>query len=282
MTSSLDLAYNTDLEKLTIPEYGRNIQKMIEHAKKIEDKEERNKSAKVIIKVMDLINPGNKSNGTTEEHQQKLWAHLHIISNFNLDIDSPYELPSKEDYQSRPEKVPYPSNAIKYGHYGKIMEDMVKAATNFKEGEEKQSIREKREETISKDSSASSSSTIGDEYEKMMGGEDEGTQEVDLPPDSSTSSLKDENEGQTLTDKINQPIFPSFIQVVDDPTLQQFQNIDLNGYYHIDDDGVISKPVNVVENGVLKNFLIFLYLSILFSIKLSSLSAWSDNLTPSS
>ena len=140
MTSSLDLAYNTDLEKLTIPEYGRNIQKMIEYAKKIEDKEERNKSAKVIIKVMDLINPGNKSNGSTEEHQQKLWAHLHIISNFDLDVDSPFEVPSKEVYQSRPEKVPYPSNAIKYGHYGKIMEDMVKAATEFKEGEEKQKL----------------------------------------------------------------------------------------------------------------------------------------------
>lgn len=140
MTSSLDLAYNTDMEKLAIPEYGRNILKMIEHAKKIESREERNKSAKVIIKVMDLINPSPKTHSNAEEHLQKLWAHLHIISNFELDIESPYELPTKENYQSRPEKVPYPSNAIKYGHYGKIMEDMVKAATDFKEGEEKQKL----------------------------------------------------------------------------------------------------------------------------------------------
>ncbi len=140
MTSSLDLAYNTNMDKLIIPEYGRNIQKMIEHAKKIETKEERNKSARVIIKVMDLINPGTKSNNSSEEHKQKLWAHLHIISNFELDVDSPYELPTKEVYESRPDKVPYPSNDIKYGHYGKIMEDMVKAATDFKEGEEKQKL----------------------------------------------------------------------------------------------------------------------------------------------
>jgi hypothetical protein len=140
MTSSIDLAYNTNMDKLIIPEYGRNIQKMIEHAKKIEDKEERNKSVKVIIKVMDLINPSPKSNTSSEEHNQKLWAHLQIISNFELEIDSPYELPSKENYQSRPEKVPYPSNAIKYGHYGKIMEDMVKEATNFKEGEDKKNL----------------------------------------------------------------------------------------------------------------------------------------------
>ena len=140
MTNSITLAYNTDLDKLVIPEYGRNVQKMIEHAKSIQDRDIRNKSARVIIKVMNLISPSPKSSSNSEEHLQKLWSHLHIISNFELDVDSPYDLPSKENYQSRPEKVPYPSNAIKYGHYGKIMEDMVKAATEFKEGDEKQKL----------------------------------------------------------------------------------------------------------------------------------------------
>jgi len=140
MTSSLDLAYNTDLENLMIPEYGRNIHKMVEHAKKIEDREERNKCVKAIVKVMDLINPNTRNNNNSEEHQQKLWSHLFIISNFDLDVDTPYEKTSKDSYQTRPEKVPYPSNDIKYGHYGKIMEDMVKAATEFKEGEEKQKL----------------------------------------------------------------------------------------------------------------------------------------------
>ena len=88
MTSSLDLAYNTDLESLIIPEYGRNIHKMVEHAKKVQTKEERNKCAKAIVKVMDLINPNTRNNNNSEEHQQKLWSHLFIISNFELDVDS--------------------------------------------------------------------------------------------------------------------------------------------------------------------------------------------------
>jgi hypothetical protein len=89
---------------------------------------------------MDLINPKTKNNNNSEEHAQKLWSHLHIMSNFELDVESPYKKPEKELYQSKPEEVPYPSNAIKFKHYGKIMEDMVKAATELKEGEDKEKL----------------------------------------------------------------------------------------------------------------------------------------------
>jgi hypothetical protein len=95
MTTTLDLGYNTDMEKLAIPEYGRNIHKMVQHAIKLQDKQERNKCVNVIIKVMDLINPSNKSIGNSEEQAQKLWAHLHIISNFELDVESPYKKTQK-------------------------------------------------------------------------------------------------------------------------------------------------------------------------------------------
>jgi len=139
MRSSLELAYNTDTKKLVIPEYGRNIQKMVQHAIKIEDTEQRNKSANVIIKVMDLINP-NTNNSNSEEHAQKLWAHLHIISNFELEVDSPYKKPEKELYQSKPDEVPYPKNDIRFKHYGKIMEDMVKSASELSEGEDKEKL----------------------------------------------------------------------------------------------------------------------------------------------
>ena len=139
MKTSLELAYNTDTIKLVIPEYGRNIQKMVQHAIKIDNNEERNKAAKVIIKVMDLINPNNR-NSNSEEHSQKLWAHLHIISNFELNIDSPYKKPEKELYHSKPDEVPYPKNDIKFKHYGKIMEDMVKAASELKEGDDKEKL----------------------------------------------------------------------------------------------------------------------------------------------
>ena len=139
MSSTLDLSYNTDTNKLLIPEYGRNVQKMVQHAVKIQDRDQRNKSAKVIIKVMDLINPNTKNNNS-EEHEQKLWAHLHIISNFELDVESPYKKPNKELYQSKPEEVPYPKNDIRFKHYGKIMEDMVKAASELKEGDDKEKL----------------------------------------------------------------------------------------------------------------------------------------------
>ena len=139
MRSSLELAYNTDTTKLVIPEYGRNIQKMVQHAIKIEDAEQRNKSANVIIKVMDLINP-NTNHSNSEEHAQKLWAHLHIISNFELEVESPYKKPEKESYQSKPDEVPYPKNDIRFKHYGKIMEDMVKSASELSEGEDKEKL----------------------------------------------------------------------------------------------------------------------------------------------
>ena len=139
MKSSLELAYNTDTTKLVIPEYGRNIQKMVHHAIKIENNEERNKAAKVIIKVMDLINP-NTRNSNSEEHAQKLWAHLHIISDFELNVDSPYKKPKKELYHSKPDEVPYPKNDIRFKHYGKIMEDMVKAASELNEGDDKDKL----------------------------------------------------------------------------------------------------------------------------------------------
>ena len=133
MRSTLELGYNTDMEKIAIPEYGRNIHKMVQHAIKLQDKQERNKCVNVIIKVMDLINPSFKD----QQPDRFFTAHLHIISNFELDVESPYKKPEKELYQSRPDEVPYPSNAIKFKHYGKIMEDMVKAATELKEGDDK-------------------------------------------------------------------------------------------------------------------------------------------------
>ena len=128
MQESLELAYNTDNNNLIIPEYGRNVHRMVQHAMTISDKNERNKCAETIVKIMDLINPNSKKNSNAEEYQQKLWSQLFIISNFQLDVDSPYGAPKIDQYKSRPESVPYPSHDIKYGHYGKIMEDMIKAA----------------------------------------------------------------------------------------------------------------------------------------------------------
>ena len=134
MLETLELDYNTSREKMIIPEYGRNVQNMIHHCVSIVDKEERNKCAQAIIKVMGQLKPQLRD---VEDFTHKLWAHLFIMADFKLDVDSPYPIPSKESFNSKPEKVDYPHKKIKYGHYGKVLEEMISAAVKYPEGEEK-------------------------------------------------------------------------------------------------------------------------------------------------
>ena len=137
MSNKLDLSYNTEDEKVLIPEYGRNIQKMIEHAQKIEDKLTRQKCAEAIVKIMKQISVQLKND---EDFDERLWSHLFIMADFNIDIESPYKKPVLENLISKPDEVPYPSNRIKYGHYGKIIEDLIKEASNYPEGKDKEEI----------------------------------------------------------------------------------------------------------------------------------------------
>jgi hypothetical protein len=137
MSNKLDLSYNTEDEKVLIPEYGRNIQKMIEHAQKIEDKPTRQKCAEAIVKIMKQISVQLKND---EDFDERLWSHLFIMADFNIDIESPYKKPVLENLISKPDEVPYPSNIIKYGHYGKIIGDLIKEAANYPEGEDKEEI----------------------------------------------------------------------------------------------------------------------------------------------
>lgn len=126
--------YNTSLDKIMIKEYGRNIQKMIEHTITIEDKEKRTRLAKAIIKVMSQLNPNGKD---SSDYWHKLWDHLFFMSNFKLDIDSPYEKPDELAIQKRPDPLPYPKNKIKFPPYGKNIEIMIAKAIGFEEGAEK-------------------------------------------------------------------------------------------------------------------------------------------------
>lgn len=131
---SHDMEYNTQLPHLMIPEYGRNIQKLIEYACTIKNKEERNKIANGIIGGMGRLNPHLRD---ITDFRHKLWDHLFIISNFKLDVDSPYPKPSKEILTTKPEKVKYPASDIKIKHYGKAVERLIAKASAMKEGEEK-------------------------------------------------------------------------------------------------------------------------------------------------
>ena len=129
------MEYNSTRPKMVIPEYGRNIQKMVEFATTVEDKEERNKVANAIISVMGQLNPHLRD---IADFKHKLWDHLFIISNFKLDVESPYPKPEPSILTEKPERVPYPQKKIKYKHYGKIIDSTIQKAIEYKEGEEKE------------------------------------------------------------------------------------------------------------------------------------------------
>ena len=131
--------YNTRRPQMIIPAYGRNIQKMVAHAKTLKDKEERNKIANAIISVMGQLNPHLRD---IADFKHKLWDHLFIISNFELDVDSPYPIPDKETIFEKPEKMDYPTKKIKFKHYGKSVEDLINVAITFEEGDEKKALIE--------------------------------------------------------------------------------------------------------------------------------------------
>ncbi len=131
------MEYNTQLPKLEIPEYGRNIQVMVEHAVTIEDREERNKCAKAIIQIMGQLNPHLRD---ISDFTHKLWDHLFLISKFRLDVDSPYPKPTPETFATKPKTVPYPATKMKYKHYGKTIERIIDVAKTYEEGPEKKEL----------------------------------------------------------------------------------------------------------------------------------------------
>ncbi|GAA0748704.1 MULTISPECIES: DUF4290 domain-containing protein [Flavobacteriaceae] len=132
-----DLEYNTEREHLIIPEYGRHLQKMINYAKELPTKEERNKVSKAIISVMGNLQPHLRD---VPDFQHKLWDQLFIMADFELDADSPYPQPSKDELQARPEPLTYPQNHPKYRFYGNNIKTMIDVANTWEEGELKDAL----------------------------------------------------------------------------------------------------------------------------------------------
>ncbi len=132
-----NLEYNTVREDLIIPEYGRHIQKMINYASSRESKEERNKLANSIISVMGNLQPHLRD---VSDFQHKLWDQLFIMSDFKLDADSPFEKPSKEVLNSKPEPLSYPQNFPKYRFYGNNIKIMIDEAVKWDDGEMKEAL----------------------------------------------------------------------------------------------------------------------------------------------
>lgn len=132
------MEYNTQRKKMELPEYGRSVQNMVDHALTIEDRVERQRCANTIINIMGGMFPHLRD---VPDFKHKLWDHLAIMSDFKLDIDYPFEIVKKEDLVVKPEKLEYPNGALRYRHYGRFLEGMIKKAIEVEnEGEKKQLI----------------------------------------------------------------------------------------------------------------------------------------------
>ena len=132
--NTIKLYYNTEVEKLKMPEYGRNVLKMVEQMKAIPDKEKRSRQAAAIVKVMELLNPQVHQQ---ENFEQKLWDHLFLIAGLDLDIDSPYPAPQPEVLSTRPEIIPLKQKPLKARHYGRNIESIIDLIATEPEGEVK-------------------------------------------------------------------------------------------------------------------------------------------------
>lgn len=133
----MEYEYNTQKKKLLLPEYGRNIQKMVDYLLTINDREERTRAARTVIDVMGNLYPHLRD---VPDFRHKLWDHLAIMSEFKLDIETPYPLPSIEKLQEKPETLPYSTNRIKYRHYGKLVEKLIEEIRQQVDPEQKRAL----------------------------------------------------------------------------------------------------------------------------------------------
>jgi len=163
--------YNSKRKKLALPEYGRNIQNMVDYLMTIEDRDKRNKSAQYVIDVMGNLYPYLRD---VPEFKHKLWDHLAIMADFKLDIDYPYDPPSRDILTEKPGKVPYNQHHIKYRHYGRTMELIIAEADRF-EGEEREIIIEQianhmKKSYLAWNKDAVDDELIFDDLKEMSGG----------------------------------------------------------------------------------------------------------------
>lgn len=131
------MEYNTQRKKMELPEYGRSVQNMVDHALTIEDREERQRCANTIVNIMGGMFPYLRD---VPDFKHKLWDHLAVMSDFKLDIDYPFEVVKKEELEMKPERLAYSNGAIRYRHYGHILEGLIKKAVEVEDEAERKAL----------------------------------------------------------------------------------------------------------------------------------------------
>ncbi len=131
------MEYNTQQRKLPLPEYGRSVQNMVDYALTIEDREERQRCANTIVNIMGGMFPNLRD---ANDNNHKLWDHLAIMSDFQLDIDYPVEVVKKESLEIKPDRIAYPQHRIRYRHYGAYIQNLIQIAVDYPEGAERKRL----------------------------------------------------------------------------------------------------------------------------------------------
>lgn len=135
----MDFDYNSTRPKLILAEYGRNVQNMVDYICQLPTKEERNRYAQVVIEMMGFLNPHLRD---VADFKHKLWDHLHIISDFKIDVDSPYPIPDRNALQPKPALLAYPQHRIRYKHYGHTVEKMIEKARQITDEDRRRQMAE--------------------------------------------------------------------------------------------------------------------------------------------
>lgn len=197
--NTIKLYYNTEREKLRMPEYGRNILEMVHQLKAIGDKEKRSGQARAIIKAMETLNPQVHSQ---ENYEQKLWDHLYLIAGLDLDIDSPYPAPVVEELNSRPEIIPLKKKPVKANHYGRNIESIIDLIAEEPEGEVKTAMIRSlaiymRQQYLIWNKDSVADQTIFNDIEKLSDGR------IKVPEEISLSKIADSASFARPTMSIN-------------------------------------------------------------------------------
>ena len=169
---TIKLDYNTEREKLRMPEYGRNVLRMVEQVKAIEDRAQRSEQARAVVKVMERLNPSVKAD---EHWEQKLWDHLFIMSGFDLDVDAPYPAPTPEQLEVKPMPIPLKTKPIKAYHYGRNIESIIDLIAAEQDGDQKTAMIRQlatymRQQYLIWNKDSVSDTTIFQDIEKLSDG----------------------------------------------------------------------------------------------------------------
>lgn len=186
------LEYNTEREALSMPEYGRNVLKMVDRLKSIEDKQKRSEQAAATVKVMEILNPQVRNQ---EAYRHKLWDQLYMIAGFDLDVDSPFPKPVEEEFETRPVPLPMKGSKIKATHYGRNIEKMIDLVCEEKDTEMKTALIKAlatymRQQYLIWNKDFVEDETIFSDLEKLAGGRisvPEGLTLSKISPDASYS-----------------------------------------------------------------------------------------------